>query len=219
MKFCVIIINDGRNDYLAEALKSFKENILFPEGSEVYKIMIDDWPLDRDTETLKKLAKKYKIDKVVLNEENLGVNSTVKKVWSLIPSDVDYIWHQENDFTFLKKVNIADLMIVLESPIIVQCAIVRQPWFDDEKLSGSLMNTRPERWRDGNVSGIEVVLHKDHFTFNPSLYKRKWVQDIFPFGEYDIRNHYINKNGALWFAYLGKKDDQHRCLHIGERKR
>lgn len=219
MKFCVIIINDGRNDYLAEALKSFKENIVFPEGSEIYKIMIDDWPLDRDTDTLKKLCKKYKIDKLVLNDENLGVNATVKKVWSLIPSDVDYVWHQENDFTFLEKINIQDLMTVIESPIIVQCAIVRQAWFKDEKEAGSLMNTRPERWRAGNVSGIDVVLHKDHFTFNPSLYKMKWVQDIFPFGEYDIRNHYINKNSALWFAYLGTKEDNHRCLHIGERKR
>jgi hypothetical protein len=197
MKFCVIIINDGRNDYLAKTLKSFEDNVMFPDGSEIYKIMIDDWPLERDEKALRKLAKKYKIDKVVFNAENLGVNANVKKAWSLIPEDVDYIWHQENDFIYLQKVNIMDLMAVLENPIIVQCAIVRQAWFDDEREAGSLMNTSPERWRSGNVSGIDVVLHKDHFTFNPSLYKRKWVQDITPFGEYDIRNHYINKNGAL----------------------
>jgi hypothetical protein len=219
MKFCVIIINDGRNDYLAETLKSFKENIIFPEGSTINKILIDDWPLERDEATIKALCKKYKIDKLVLNPENLGVNATVKKVWSLIPSDVDYVWHQENDFTFLEKINISDLMTVLESPVIVQCAIVRQPWFNDEKESGSLMNTRPERWRSGNSSGIDIVMHKDHFTFNPSLYKRKWVQDITPFGEYDLRNHLINTNGALWFSYLGTKEDKHRCFHIGERKR
>jgi hypothetical protein len=219
MKFCVIIINDGRNDYLAKTLKSFEENVMFPNDAEIYKILLDDWPLERDEKTIKKLCRKYKVDEVVFNEENLGVNATVKKAWSLIPEDADYVWHQENDFVFLERINIHDLMTVLESPIIVQCAIVRQPWFDDEKAAGSLMNTRPERWRPGNVSGIDVVLHKDHFTFNPSLYKRKWVQDFTPFGEYDIRNHYLNNNSALWFSYLGKREDYHRCFHIGEKKR
>lgn len=219
MKFCVIIINDGRNDYLAETLKSFKENVVFPEGSEVCKILIDDWPYDRDEKTIKKLAKKYGIDKLVFNPENIGVNRTVRKVWSLVPEDVDYIWHQENDFTFLEKVNIQELMTVLENPIIVQCAIVRQPWFEDEKQAGSLMNTRSGRFKQANAAGVDVVLHKDHFTFNPSLYKRNWLVDLEPFGEYELKNYLIARNPALWFAYYGKKEDNHRVLHIGERKR
>lgn len=219
MKFCVIIINDGRNDYFEQTMKSFKENVFFPEGSKIHKILIDDWPADRDEAAIKKLAKKYKIDQVVLNEENLGVNKTVKKAWSLIPEDVDYIWHQENDFVYIKPVQIEILMKVLENPIIIQCALVRQAWFQDELEAGSLMNTRPERWKVANVSGIDIVVHKDHFTFNPSLYKRKWLIDIDPFGEYDLRNYYMGKNPGLYFSYLGKKEDDHRILHIGERKR
>jgi hypothetical protein len=219
MKFCVIIINDGRNDYLAKSLKSFAENVCFPEGSEVTKILIDDWPLERDEKEIKRLAKKYDIKTVVFNEENLGVNQTVRKVWTLIPEDIDYIWHQENDFVFLEKVNIESLMTVLESPIIIQCALVRQAWFEDERQCGSLMNTRPERWKSANVSGIDIVAHKDHFTFNPSLYKRKWLAHINPFGEYDLRNYYMAKNPSLYFSYFGKKEDSHRVLHIGERKR
>jgi GT2 family glycosyltransferase len=219
MKFCVIIINDGRNDYLEQSLKSFKENVVFPEGSKVYKILIDDWPQERDEEAIKKIAKKYKIDKVVLNEENLGVNRNVKKVWNLVPEDVDYIWHQENDFTYLEKVSIETLMRVLENPTIIQCALLRQAWFEDELHFGTLMKTRPERWRSANVGGIDIVLHKDHFTFNPSLYKRKWLVDLEPFGEYDLRNYYMAKHPGFYFSYLGTKEDKHRVLHIGERKR
>lgn len=219
MKFCVIIINDGRNDYLEATLKSFKENVIFPEGSTVHKILIDDWPKERNEEELKKIAKKYKVNKVILNEKNLGVNETVRKVWNQIPEDIDYIWHQENDFVFLEKVDIEAFIKILENPIIVQCALVRQAWFEDEKECGTLMNTRPERWRVANVSGTDIILHKDHFTFNPSLYKRKWIVDLFPFGEYQLSAYYLTRNPALYFAYYGKKEDSHRVLHIGERKR
>lgn len=218
MKFCVIIINDGRNDYLAQTLKSFSEKVVFPEGSEIYKILIDDRPEGRDLKEIKRLLKKHSINELVLSDKNEGVNATVKKAWSLVPEDVDYIWHQENDFTFLDEVKISELMTVLESPIIVQCALVRQAWFEDEKKAGSLMNTRPQRWKQANHAGIPIVLHKDHFTFNPSIYKRKWIVDIEPFGEYALKNHYLKQNPGLWFSYYGKKEDTHRILHIGERK-
>lgn len=219
MKFCVIIINDGRNDYLEKALKSFSENVIFPEGSEVYKIMLDDWPLDRDIKTLEELAKTYGIDKVIYNDTNLGVNENVRKAWGIVPDDTDYIFHQENDFIYLERINIGDLVAIVETPNIIQCALVRQPWFDDELKAGSLMNTRPERFKSANVSGTPIVVHKDHFTFNPSLYKYKWLVDLFPFGEYELRHYFMALNPGLYFSYYGSKEDSHRVLHIGEKKR
>ena len=125
MKFCVIIINDGRNDYLEKSLKSFSENVIFPEGSEVTKILIDDWPLDRDEKTIKKIGKKHGINKYIFNETNLKVDKTVNRIWSNVPADIDYIFHQENDFIYIEKIYISELMKVLENHTIVQCALVR----------------------------------------------------------------------------------------------
>ncbi len=219
MKFCVIIINDGRNDYLEKSLNSFSENVIFPEGSEITKILIDDWPLDRDEKLIRKIGKKQGVNKYIFNEENLRVDNTVRKIWDNVPSDIDYIFHQENDFIYLEKIHISELVKVLESPIIVQCALARQAWFKDERECGTLFNTRPERFRSGNMSGIDIVMHKDHFTFNPSLYKRKWLVNIEPFGEYQLSHHYLNQNRALWFTYYGKRTDSNRIEHIGEIKK
>lgn len=219
MKFCVIIINDGRNDYLEKSLKSFSENVIFPEDSDITKILIDDWPIHRDEKTIKKIGKKHGVNKFIFNETNLKVDNTVHKIWSCVPEDIDYIFHQENDFIYLEKVYISELMKVLESPVIVQCALARQAWFKDELESGSLFNTRPERFRSGNIAGLDIVMHKDHFTFNPSLYKRKWLVNIDPFGEYQLCNHYLSQNSALWFTYLGKRTDKNRIEHIGEIKK
>ncbi len=219
MKFCVIIINDGRNDYLEKSLKSFSEKVIFPEGSEITKILIDDWPLDRDEKLIKKIGKKYGVNKYIFNEENLRVDNTVRKIWDNVPSDIDYVFHQENDFIYLEKIYISELVKVLETPTIVQCALARQAWFQDEKESGGLFKTRSERFRSGNASGIDIVMHRDHFTFNPSLYKRKWLVDINPFGEYQLSNYYLSQNSALWFAYYGKRTDKNRIEHIGEIKK
>jgi hypothetical protein len=219
MKICIIILTDGRNDYLAKTLESLESNVVFPEDAEVYKIMVDDWPADRDLKTLKKLAKKYGIDKLVLNEENTGIDKTVQKAWSLVPDNTDYIWHQENDFEYLQKVDVSQMISVLNNPTIVQVALVRQPWFEDEKDAGSLLKTRPVRFRQASVSNIDVVIHRDHFTHNPSIYKAKWIEQLEGYTEYKFKDHLLAKNGVLYFSYLGKLEDSHTILHIGERKR
>lgn len=219
MKICIIILTDGRNDYLARTLESLESRVVFPEGAEVYKIMVDDWPADRGLKTLKKLVKKYNIDKLVLNEENLGIDKTVQKAWSLVPQDTDYIWHQENDFEYLQKIDVSQMISVLNNPTIVQVALVRQPWFEDEKSSGSLMKTRPHRFKQASVSNVDIVIHRDHFTHNPSIYKTKWIEQMEGYSEYKFKDHLLAKNGVLYFSYLGKLEDGHTILHIGERKR
>lgn len=219
MKICIIILTDGRNDYLARTLESMEKHLVFPEGSEVFKIMVDDWPEDRDLKELKKLSKKYKIDKLVLNDSNIGIDKTVQKAWSLVPEDIDYIWHQENDFEYLDLVNISKMMKVLESPIIVQTALVRQPWFPDEKEAGSLMNTRPSRFKQASVAGEDIIIHRDHFTHNPSLYKRKWIAQMDNYNEYNFKDYILKNNSVVYFAYMGKIENPHAIVHIGEKKR
>lgn len=219
MKICIIILTDGRNDYLARTLESLDSKVVFPEGAEVYKVMVDDWPAERDLKTLKKLVKKYSIDKLVLNAENLGIDKTVQKAWSLLPVDTEYVWHQENDFEYLEEIKVLPMIKILENPTIVQVALVRQPWFDDEKDAGSLLKTRPGRFRQASVSNIDVVIHRDHFTHNPSIYKSKWTEQLEGYTEYKFKDHLLEKNGVLYFSYLGKLEDAHKIVHIGERKR
>jgi GT2 family glycosyltransferase len=219
MKFCIIILTDGRNEYLSKTLESLDENVIFPSDADIFKIMVDDWPDGRDEKSIRKIAKKHKVNKLILNNENIGIDNSVQLAWSLIPDDIDYVWHQENDFVYLEKVDVSKLITILFNPMIVQCALVRQPWYDDEKQSGSLMNTRPQRFRQANISGIDVVVHRDHFTHNPSLYKRKWIEQLKNYNEYFFKDHLLRKNPGLYFSYYGKKEDHHRILHIGEVKR
>ncbi len=106
MKICVLIFTDGRNDYLERMLKSFSENVIFPEEAEVKIILHDDMPQKRDTKYLKKLAEQYNISELVFNSKNAGINESVMRAWRKVPADTDFIWHQENDFIYNQKIDI-----------------------------------------------------------------------------------------------------------------
>ena len=45
----------------------------------------------------------------------MGYSVTWKKMLQNIPKDIDYIWHQEDDITFNKKVDINALISILEN--------------------------------------------------------------------------------------------------------
>ena len=65
--------------------------------------------------------------------------------------------------------------------------------------------------------GIIIPSRGDRPQFLVNCLRR--VAIINPFGEYALKDYYLSKNPGLYFSYYGKKEDAHRILHIGERKR
>lgn len=219
MKICVLMFTDGRNDYLERMLESFSENVIFPEDAELKIILHDDMPEKRDTKHLKKLAEKYNISDLMLAQKNGGINESVMRAWRKVPKDTDFIWHQENDFIFKKKVYIDTFIRVLKNPKIYQVACLRQAWYDNEIEKGGIFQCKPAAYRDANAAGVDIVLHKEFFTHNPSLYRRGIIEDLGTgYGEYAFKNHLLKKGTNGWFAFIGKTTDENIVEHIGERK-
>lgn len=214
MKTCILIFNDGRNDYLERTLKSLFENVQFNDN---YKILIDDVPENRDTEFLEWITAQYGIDSLVLNDENLGVFGSVQKAWGLIPEDCTHVWHQENDFTFNEKIDFDSMLKLSNHKRVFQVALLRQNWFAFEKKAESIFKAYPG-FRDANVSGHDVVLHKNYFTHNPCLYSKEHAIQCIGYDEYKYMKvlERIDSNG--WCAYLGKMSDAPKVTHIGEVK-
>lgn len=221
MKFFVIVINDGRNNYLQRTLESLSANVFFPEGSEVEGLIIDDWPGNsrqkRNDWFLADLAIKFGFT-LVLNHENLGINKTVQKAWSLVPDDIDFIWHQENDFEYLDKINVGEMAQAMEDKNIFHVALLRQPWYDQEKKLGGIYQCAPEEYFESNVHGVDLVLHKRHFTHNPGLYPKRIAVQMEKYGEYNFKDKLLQENPEGYFSYYGKLKDAPRVLHIGELK-
>ena len=167
--FTVLVLNDGRNDYLEQTLFTFFEQVRFPDPP--YKMLVDDMPEGRDVSFLERLATRYRFDELILNDSNLGLFGTVMKAWSLLPTRTRYIFHLENDFVFPETVDVRQLVTVLDEPSIWNVTLLRQAWYEDERLAGGMIQSKPGWFREAVVQGIPVCLQQRYFGFNPGMRK------------------------------------------------
>lgn len=132
MKVLQVIFSTNRIPYLTKTLEAqTKFNF---EGLEVFKLLIDDYPKDRNNNQILELASQYNFDGVTLHTENLGLTETWGELFEAIKtSDFDYILHHEDDVVLLHEVKVMDLIKVLESnPNLSQVQLKRNNWFPHE---------------------------------------------------------------------------------------
>ena len=214
---CILFFTTSRYEYLIPTIESFHENISFQDNN-VYKILIDDYPLRRNVDILNKIVKKYNIDKLILNDKNMGYSATWKKMWKNIPKDTDYIWHQEDDFTFNKIIDVNDLISILENKKIqlFQIYLKRNIVFETNDYIRDIENNNcGERVI---IDNQELILCNNYFNANPGIYPywitlEKYLENP---QEYPIINYLINKYKFGYSAMLGGRNDINIINHIGE---
>jgi glycosyltransferase involved in cell wall biosynthesis len=227
-RIAVLMFSTGRTSLLEKMLDSFRDNVDFGDF-ETYRILIDDMPVKKDGKrddlALEHLATRWGIDRMILNEDNIGLDRSVKKAWSFVPADCDYIWHQEEDFTFDQPVDIQQLVDALETcpKILNQVALLRHPVYEWEKVPGGIYGAYPE----GTFSEISwtssrerhtVTVHERHFTFNPCLYRRKIVEYPYKYEPQEgvIAWEVLKRHPGSFFAFYGGIGTRPRITHIGD---
>jgi hypothetical protein len=216
-KVTILMFTTSRYEYLIPMMESFHNNIKF-DGLDVHKILIDDYPLRRDNDILNSLVEKYNIDQLILNEENLGYSLSWKKAWSIIPSDTEYIWHQEDDFVFKKSIKVNDMIELMESsPIpLTQLVLKRQTWFEHNDFIDLI--EKGTVGKEVSFDNNTIIIHQRYFNCNPCIYP-KWIVDE----EYDhnpqesvIVDKLKQKYPNHYCAILGSKSDEPYITHIGD---
>ena len=130
MKVTILFFSTNRLEFLIPSLDTFFKYVNFG-NNDIYSILIDDYPKDRDNEMFRKIQKKYNIDKLILHEENQGYSKTWKEGWDNIPRDTDFIFHQEDDFTYHTEIEISSLIQILKrQPKLYQIVLKRQIWYE-----------------------------------------------------------------------------------------
>jgi hypothetical protein len=84
------------------------------------------------------------------------------------------VFHLEDDFTFNRPVDLGAMAASsIENPNLVQLALRRQPWNDEERAAGGIVEQHPDDYdRPLRPHGHEWLEHRRFFTTNPSLYRR-----------------------------------------------
>lgn len=222
-KVCVLITSCARYPFLEETLKSFFKYISFAGLEVEYHIFEDNSPY-LDSQKLREICETYSIKNIHISEKHLGLTRNVLNAWKTIP-ECDYIWHQENDFIFLKKIRVKSLVEIFENcPLTLkEITLLRNPVEKVEiqasgviPLWGGLMQDYSFKIKKKEK---KLVIHKQFFCLNPSLYPYSISRvnpDISSEIELTVGDYLIEENPDSWFSYLGTKRDKPLCYHIGD---
>lgn len=192
MSFVVLLISDGREDYRERTLASAKANLPVPD---VGMIEIDD------------------------SDHELGFAGAIQAGWERIrETSADYVAHVEADFLFNAPVPIDRMIAVIERhPELVQLALKRQPWNEQEKAAGGIVECCPDDFTQRTDKGDVWTEHRKCFTTNPSIYPaalcaQGWPQ--VPESE-GIFTHRLLEDPKVRFGFWGGKFDPPLVEHIG----
>lgn len=202
MKLALMVITDGRWDYLQRTLESAAECLDYPWSQ---RILVDD-----SGEDVGFCPTKFDF---VKNTPRRGLAGAIQSGWDALDEDIDYIFHLEDDFIFPDHVDIDLMLELLEyENDLAQMALLRQPWSPQEQQAGGIYWIEPERFKQKQG----FVQQQHLFTFNPCLYHISVVQNYRAGLEAELTAELL-KDG--WkFGYLGELGDEPRTIHIGLRR-
>lgn len=191
MRYTLLLISDGRDDYLARTVVSALENLPSPESV----IHIDD------------------------REHRLGFGGAIQAGWDrILETDAELVVHLEGDFLFNERIDLESMAALVSDPHISQVALKRQAWNEAEKAAGGIVELDPDSFAERKVGGIVHTVSRRCFTTNPCLYTRKimergWPQEPESEGKFGLR--LFNEDPETVSCFLGGKFDSPKVHHIG----
>jgi hypothetical protein len=216
----VVVFTDGRTNLLRRTIKSFHEQV---SGEIVERWIYDDSGNRKVREAISKNHPEF----TLINHpsgERQGFAGAIRTAWDALrhESIADFIFHLEDDFTFNRPIDLADLQnILVKRTNVAQVALLRQAWNPDEIEAGGLIQMRPDDYvshldRDGRC----WLEHDLFFTTNPSLYRKSMIEMFdWPAGpESEGRFGLKLREHGYRFAYWGARDDGPAVHHIGEHR-
>lgn len=201
-KLALMVVTDGRWDYLQRTLESAAQCLDWPWHQ---KLLVDD--------SGEKQGFSPDGFDFVKNMPRRGLAGAIQSGWDAIDSEVDYVFHLEDDFIFPDVVDLELMIELLEyEPELAQIALLRQPWSPQEQQAGGIYGVDPVRFK--NKYGFVEQRHL--FTFNPCLYPASITREYEAGLEAELTSELL-KDG--WrFGYLGELGDQPKTFHIGLRR-
>lgn len=210
----LLVFTDGRDDLLRQTLTSFS---IHTEQHDMitHRILVDDSGLPSDR--LEDIKNRF--DLYVQPETKAGFCGVIQKAWSLVPPNVDFIFHLEDDFLFNRSVDLLELVETLQdNPYLAQIVLKRQAWSTEEKKAGGVVEMWPSQYTQKNYKDRYWLEHRLFWSTNPSLYWADFCREGWPDGprcEEAFTNKLITRNPTLKFAFWGEKKDAPWVEHVG----
>lgn len=218
-KVCQIVFSTNRFPYLNRTLNAMK-TLVDVSGIELHKIMIDDYPLNRDDDIVTSFAKRYGFNELILHEKNMGITSTWDHFFQTIKDrDYDYIFHHEDDVEPTQPIKILDMIELLEeNKELYQVQLKRNNWYLHENEEFGIKET------DVKFKDFYYETQSNYFNMLFSVYpawisREDYKQELGVCPSEGMISHHLSRKYNMKGAYL--KDSQGNFLvnHFGETTR
>ena len=193
MSVCLLVIHDGRHDYLERTIESANDHLPMDVFDQV--VTVDD------------------------TDHKLGFAGAVQHGWEQV--ETEWVFHLEGDFTFNENIPIHRMIRLLQDrPYLAQVALKRQPWNPQEHRAGGIVELHPGDFHEVTDGEVVWTEHRRFFTTNPSVYSSRlcrggWPQEPHSEGMF---THRLLTDPLLRFAFWGGKFDAPKVEHIGHER-
>lgn len=211
---------DGRDEYALPSLASATEHL---HGQITRRVMVHDGP-----EPSAAILDATPGWEHLIHHERLGFGGTIRRAWEhLADSAEEFVAHWETDFTLNRDVDLDAMAAVLDyRPNLVQLALRRQPWNDDERAAGGIVEMWPDEYEEHSMSRhvpaqfVYWLEHRLYVTTNPSLYRRSLCARGWPEGERseETFSRAVFADPDARAGFWGARDSGEACHHIGEHR-
>ena len=204
---------DARREYLAQSLASLTERVT---GNIVQRIVFSDWP-DAITRELSHVVEQYGF--YVVGGGHHGYSEMRHRFFRYLNRKAlgEYVFAAEDDFLYERDVDLAPMLDTLrDNPDLRQLALLRGPAFPREFEAGGVLPSLKTPIELVNHRAYPFIRHRDHFTCNPSLFRKSLTETAWPtvasseraFGDRLLRDP------QAAFAYWGQGEPW--IKHLGE---
>lgn len=207
-------MTDGRVDCLTETIESARDHLV---GEVTAKVIHDDTGDESHRDYLRGAFPDFE---VIGQPTRQGFGGAIRSAWANLQSRHERsVFHLEDDFTFNEPVDLGLMQRVLDrNPQLVQLALRRQPWNDDERAAGGIVEQHPDDYVDCSDGVSHWLEHRRFFTTNPSIYRRSLCTEGWPEGDNSEGRFGIDliRRHPDWrFAFWGTRNSGEWCEHVG----
>jgi hypothetical protein len=213
MTAALLVITDGRGEYLERTVASANEKL---HGPIVERWMYDDSGDDDHRAWLRERFPEFEHFDVGPRQ---GFGGAIRASWNKLIgySKAKWVCHLEADFTFNRHVDLLALGGLLNAhPRLAQIALLRQPWNADERAAGGIWQQHPDDYTRQEWQGHQWLEHRRFVTTNPCLYpawlmRRGWPDCLQSEGHFGIslfedpRRYTVGfwGDGSEWVTHIG----------------
>lgn len=223
MSVLLLVMTDGRRNCIEQTIPAALRAL---HGDVTRKVIHDD---SGDGYYQSWLAQTFPDFEIIRTPGRSGFGGAIANAWHHLTltaerDDCRFVFHLEDDFVIERQIPLLTMSAVLDdNPHLVQLALRRQPWNDEERAAGGIVESHPADYADKRAKfypAVEWLEHRRFFTTNPSLYRRSLCWKGWPTVEHSegVFTHQLLEDPEVVFGFWGARESGEWCLHIGHER-